>query len=198
MICAVSGASAPIDSAAAAEAERLSVRFEADPSRLSSQSLWYLGIWDVHLGRLDQARAVRDSLRSRAARSENRVDRLLEKSISARLALAGRDSVSARSLLAELVPDGERQLLQWNPWESLGGERLLLAELELARGRFAAASRIAANFDAPAPIPYVMHLRRALEIRRTAAEEVSDRRTATLMQHRLDELGKARVIRRSP
>jgi hypothetical protein len=81
---------------------------------------------------------------------------LLARSVLARATLAGGDSAGAMKLLQELVPTTGRGALTWNPWESLGGERLLLAELRLARGEFAEAMRVARNFDAPGPVPYVL------------------------------------------
>lgn len=199
MLYAAAGAGAPIDGRAAAAADSLSGLFESDPLRRSSTSLWHLAIWDIRVGRLDQARVIRDSLGARAAaRGGSRVDRLLAKSVAARVALAGKDTTTAMALLAELVPAADRPALTWNASESLGGERLLLAELELARGRYSAASSIASNFDAPAPVPYVMYLPRALAIRLSAAEHAGDRRQAAQIQSRIDGLSNARLIRRRP
>jgi hypothetical protein len=93
-------------------------------------------------------------------------------------------------LLQELVPTTGRAALTWSPWESLGGERMLLAELRLARGEFAEAMRLARNFDAPAPIPYLIYLPASLTLRLRAARSLGDAGEVRQVRARLVALGR--------
>ena len=72
----------------------------------------------------------------------------------------------------------------WNPWEALGGERLLLARLLLARGEARAALQVASNFDAPSPVTYLPYLPASLELRIEAAERVGDRKLTERLRRR--------------
>jgi tetratricopeptide (TPR) repeat protein len=187
---AVAGADTGIDSRAAATANRLLKASGSASKDTSSTDLWYLGIWQAHRGRAAEARATGDTLAARAARSGDREESLLARSVLARAALTGGDSAGATKLLQELVPTTGRGALTWNPWESLGGERLLLAELRLARGEFAEAMRVARNFDAPAPVPYVLYLPASLRLRLRAARSLGDEGEARRVRARLVALGR--------
>jgi eukaryotic-like serine/threonine-protein kinase len=195
---AVAGADTTIDSRAAAAANRLLKASGSAPKDMGSTDLWYLGIWQAHRGRAAEARAIGDTLAARAARSADREEALLARSVSARAALAGGDSTGAMTLLRELVPTTGRGALTWNPWESLGGERLLLAELRLARGEFAEAIRVARNFDAPAPVPYVLYLPASLKLRLRAALTLGDEGLAQRVRARLAALGRPDLIGDGP
>ena len=188
---AVAGADTAIDSRAAAAANRLLKAFGSAPKDMGTTDLWYLGIWQAHQGRAAEARAISDTL---AARSADREDSLLARSIGARAALAGGDSAGAMRLLQGLVPTTGRGALTWNPWESLGGERMLLAQLRLARGEFAEAMRLARNFDAPAPIPYLIYLPASLTLRLRAARSLGDAGEARRVRARLVALGRPDLI----
>jgi tetratricopeptide (TPR) repeat protein len=187
---AVAGADAAIDSRAALAGNRLREAFGAAPKDMASLLLWYLGIWEASRGRAAEARAIGDTLAARAAKSGDREETLLARSVMARAALARGDSAGALKLLEELVPTAGRGALTWSPWESLGGERLLLAQLRLARGEFAEAIRVARNFDAPAPVPYVLHLPASLRLRLQAARAIRDEGLARRVGDRLAALGR--------
>ncbi len=199
---AVAGADAAIDSRAAVAANRLRDAYRSAAKDMSGRDLWYLGIWEAHRGRAAEARALADTIAAREARSGDREEAreltLLARSVAARATLARGDSVGALRLLQELVPTTGRGALTWNPWESLGGERLLLAELRLARGEFAEASRIARNFDAPAPVPYVLYLPASLALRLRAARALGDERLAERVRGRLAALGRSDLATDGP
>jgi hypothetical protein len=89
--------------------------------------------------------------------------------------------------LAPTAPDGAA--LTWNPWEALAGERLLLAELLLARGEALAALQVASNFDAPAPISYLPYLPASLTLRITAADRLGDKKLVQHLRRRQEILG---------
>jgi Flp pilus assembly protein TadD len=187
---ALAGADAAIDSRAAAAADRLRHASASAPKEMNSRDLWHLGIWEAQRGGAAEARAIADTLAARAAQSADREETLLAQSVAARAALARGDSAGALKLLQELVPTTGRGALIWNPWESLGGERLLLAQLRLAHGEFAEAIRIARNFDAPAPVPYVLYLPASLTLRLRAALALGDERLAQRIRARLLALGR--------
>ena len=195
---ALAGADAAIDSRAAGAANRLSQAFGSDPKGVSSTDLWYLGTWEAHRGRAAEAQAIGDTLAARAARSVDREETLLAQSVTARAALARGDSAGALKLLQQLVPTAGRGALIWNPWESLGGERLLLAELLLARGEFVEALRLARNFDAPVPVPYVLYLPASLKLRLRAARALGDEQLAQRVRARLVALGRRELIGDGP
>jgi hypothetical protein len=195
---AVAGAGAAIDSHAAVAANRLREVYGAAPKDMGSPELWHLGIWEANQGRAAEAHAIGDTLAARAARSSDREEILLAQSVTARAALARGDSAGALKLLEELVPTTGRAALTWSPWESLGGERLLLAQLRLARGEFAEALRVARNFDAPAPVPYVLYLPASLRLRLQAARAIRDEGLAQRARDRLVALGRRDLATDAP
>ena len=106
-------------------------------------------------GRVRIAAEIAESLAARNPVAPNRRDSLLTASLEARVTLVRGDSVGALEQLRRLAPTS-----RWHSadLESMGGprsERLLLAELLLARGEALAALQVASNFDAPAPISYL-------------------------------------------
>jgi hypothetical protein len=187
---AIAGADTPIDSRAALAGDRLRAAYGAAPKDMGSLPLWYLGIWEAYRGGAVEARAIGDRLAVRAAKSGDREEALLARSVMARAVLARGDSAGALRLLEELVPTAGRGALTWSPWESLGGERLLLAQLRLARGEFAEAIRVARNFDAPATVPYVLYLPASLSLRLQAARAIRDEGLARRVRDRLVALGR--------
>jgi hypothetical protein len=134
-------------------------RLRRDPSAVATISLWFLGSWEAHLGRWEPAEEIVEGLQVRNAVSPTRRDSLLVASLNARVTLAKGDSAAALGQLRNLVPTAENgSALEWNPWESLGGERLLLSQLLLAKGETLAALQVASHFDAPASIMYLPYL----------------------------------------
>ncbi|MBI2404490.1 MAG: protein kinase [Gemmatimonadetes bacterium] len=190
-------AGAPVEDQADQGAAELRRVYEADlrgTRSATSVPLWYLGLWEAHRGRSAEAGVIADSLAAWAARRSARREALMAKSVAARALLAGGDSTTALKPLLALVPDTVRGGLQWSPWESLGGERLLLARLRFARGEFAEGYRVAAGFDGP-PVPHVMYLAASLVLRMSAAERLADRRAADAMQRRLLALGRQDLVK---
>ena len=110
-------------------------RFRREPSSINEVNLWFLGSWEAHAGHAVVAAEIAESLQARNTAAGNRRDSLLVASLAARVTLARGDSAAALEQLRHLTPtadDGSD--LVWNPWESLAGERLLLARLLFARG----------------------------------------------------------------
>jgi len=178
-------AGVPVEVQAEAEAERL----RSDISDLGSFEIWFLGIWDAHRGRLDEARALRDTLMERSAQTDGRRINLVGASLSGHVALAEGDTAEAIRIFDGLSPNVERGSLYY-PWESLGLERLLLARILLARGEYSDAYREATAFDSPgaANLIYPVFLSASLEIRSEAARRLGDHRTVEKMESRLNAL----------
>ncbi|MCI0436703.1 MAG: protein kinase [Gemmatimonadetes bacterium] len=174
----------PASVAAAALRNANATTLSIDPVRL-----WFLGTWEAHTGQLIAAREIADSLAARAVRSGDHMTRLLARSMEARVTLGAGDSARALQMLRSLVPTTDnRQLLAWYPWEALGAERILFAELLLARGHYREALDVSANFDAPAPVSYLVHLPRSLEIRTRAAEALGHDKAASAFRARIAAL----------
>jgi hypothetical protein len=116
----------------------------------------------------------------------------------ARAALARADSAEALRRLSALVPTARRRPLEFDWWESLGGERLALAELLLARGQFAEALRVASIFDSPTPVIYLIYLPASLSVRLRAAQALGDAVLAERFRARLVALGRNDLLGLSP
>jgi tetratricopeptide (TPR) repeat protein len=160
-------------------------RFRREPSSIRSPDLWFMGGWEAARGRVRIAAEIAESLAARNAVAPNRRDSLLTASLKARVTLVRGDSVGALEQLRRLAPTAaDGTALTWNPWEALGGERLLLAELLLARGEALAALQVASNFDAPAPISYLPYLPASLTLRIRAAERLGDSKLAERLRRR--------------
>jgi tetratricopeptide (TPR) repeat protein len=179
-------AGAPDDSAATRAAAELATTGWSVPSA----GLWYLGSWDAHQGRWSAAQAIADTLTRRGGRAEA----LMAKSLAAHAVLAQGDTARAMALLAALVPDAPRTPLTWSPWESLGGARMLLAQLLFLKGKYAESYRVAAMLDAPDPVPYVMYLPASLVLRMRDAVRLGDLSAADATRRRLVALGRQDLL----
>ena len=193
-------AGAPVEADAEQGAAGLARAYAADPSADgggASTNLWTLGIWEAHQGRWAEAQALADTLVRRGARPKGggRRDALMGRALAARAVLARGDTARALVLLAALAPDTNRSPLTWDPWESLGGERMLLARLLFARGRYAECYRVASDFDAPEPVPYVMYVSASLALRMRAAERMGAPAAADAMRRRLLALGREDLLK---
>ena len=156
---------------------------------MSAFRLWFLGVWDAHKGRVNEARVIGDTLTARAAETGERGTNLVAKSLSAHVAVAVGDTASAIQQLYSLSPSAPRGALIY-PWESLGLERLLLARLLLATGRAAEAGTVAATFDSPGAVNlvYPLFLPSSLEVRLDAARALDNQVLVEEIEARLTEL----------
>lgn len=187
---AVAGASLEAQAREAAATKRQEI---AD-GEASYFHLWFLGIWDAHEGRVDEARALADSLATIADQNDDRIAGLMSRSVEARATLASGDSAAALELLRQLVPN-KRRTDYWWPWESLPGESLAFAELLYANGDFEEALRIAKNLDAPArPVTDLIYLPASLALRLRIARQLGDARLEQRCRERLSALGRSDLI----
>jgi hypothetical protein len=177
-----------------AEARGVADSLRAILPSLSETRLWFLGMWDVYRDRVAEARGIRDSLRSRATEG-SRSAGLMEEALTAHITLVEGDTVGALRLLERLAPNGPRIQLA-RPWESLGLERLRLAQVLYALGEYEEAYRVATVFDSPgaASIIFPVFLPESLEVRLRAAEGMGDESLAAHLRERLRGLGREDLV----
>jgi serine/threonine protein kinase/tetratricopeptide (TPR) repeat protein len=194
VLAALAGAGFAKEANSYAEQARRLYRSSAD--NLSNIELWFLGTWLAHTGDIADAATMADLIQRRVGKGEPRRDSLLAASLRARVTLVSGDSSGALRQLRALIPTtASHSDLTWNPWESLPGERLLLAQLLLARNQIDEAVQVAANFDSPVPIVYLMYLPASLSLRVQGAERLGDPRLAQLSRSRLSALRSSNIAR---
>jgi hypothetical protein len=154
-------------------------------------SLWLLGAWHARTGNRAGTEAMRNALAARAVAAKDPWTERLADALTARLALLAGDTTAAVAGLRALLGAGRRDALEWDLGESLAPERLLLAELSLARGQPAAALTIAGIFDHPAPAVFLPFLPASLVLRQRAALALRREDEARRLQARLVALGHA-------
>ena len=118
-------------------------------------------------------------------------DTLVHDALAARLAVLRADTARAIGILWSLTPRGTMSEIAWEPMAPLAEERLLLAKLLLAKGRYADALEVAGVLDTSAPMAYAQYLREALEVRIAAARALGRQRDAAVYQDRLTGLARA-------
>jgi len=151
----------------------------------SSGALWLCGIWADHQG---DAQAVRDIEAVLIARSDStgaRRDSLVANRMNAYSALAAGDTAAAVQRFRAMVPAAGRRNLRWDLWESLGPERLKLAQLLFAREEYAEALRVAEWLDHPHPVLYLLYLPESLRLRVRIANAMGDTELAAECRGRL-------------
>ena len=162
--------------------------------------LWYLSLIALRLRDTAELASIQRIVESRADSSGARTDRLVAAEASARLSLLRGDTTRAIKELLALEPTARRNDITWMPWESLGAERMMLAELLLARGNARRAIDVATLIDAPEPAAYLYWLRFSLQLRVRAADQLHDARLAKSYRARLAQLDveAARVVESRP
>jgi hypothetical protein len=177
----VASAGGGFDREAAAFADSLSATY----GKASVPMLWHLATWETHRGNLPRVRGIAEVLRQKADSSGSRRDRLVRDAIAARLRLLEGDTLGALPMLRALAPTGTRRDIAWNAWESLGPERIQLAELLFARGLLAEAFGVATQLDATEPTTYPLYQRASLTLRLRIAEAMRNSKLATDYRRRL-------------
>ncbi|HTT68106.1 MAG TPA: hypothetical protein VMF70_08760, partial [Gemmatimonadales bacterium] len=115
-------------------------------------------------------------------------DTLAHGALAARLAVLRADTTQAIAILSSLTPRGTMGELAWEWMAPLAEERLLLAQLLLAKGRYADALAVAGVLDAAAPMAYALYLRDGLEVRAQAAHALGRRALEAVLRGRLKAL----------
>ena len=160
----------------------------ASYERSSVPMLWHLATWEIHRKNLPRVRKIAQVLQQKADSSASRRDRLIHDAIAARLRLLEGDSVGALRMLRALSPSAPRSDLAWSAWESLGPERMELAELLFARGDLREALGVANQLDATEPLTYPLYQRSSLILRLRIAEAMKDAKLSADYRRRLADL----------
>jgi tetratricopeptide (TPR) repeat protein len=153
-------------------------QFGTDYAVMGGPMLWALGSWAAHRGDAPGLSAITAALEAKVDSSGTRIDSLLAKVMAARMMLVSGDTASAMRNLASLSPNAQAGDLEWQPWESLAGERLTLAKLLFARGDYAGADQVASRLEAPQPVIHLVFLPAALALRERAAVALGQERRA--------------------
>ncbi len=138
---------------------------------MPSPFLWMIGLWEHRRGNRDGLEAIGAVYERRAERG-SRMDSVLGSSARALTALSSGDTATAIDILQAITPTAPHQRLIWDPWESLGPERLLLAKLLLKDGSAEKAMQVASYLASPAALPYVHHLPASIAVRLQAAAQL--------------------------
>ena len=89
------------------------------------------------------------------------------------------------ALLAALHMRVDQQQLVYSPWQSLGFERLLLAQLLAARGDDKGVIRTCAALESSQPIVFLLYRFDCDSLRAAAAERLGDMELARRLRSRL-------------
>jgi hypothetical protein len=175
-----------------AEAKAVAERLAGErPDQAYDFSLWLLGAWHARTGNRAGTEAMRNALTAQAKATKDPWTGRLADALTAHLALLAGDTAAAVTGLQAVLGAGRRDALEWELSEPLAPERLLLAELSLARGQPAKALAIATIFDHPAPVVFLPFLPASLALRQQAALALGRKDEARRLQARLVALGQA-------
>ena len=174
-----------------------SLRNTSGPSyedSLDGGRLLLLGAWYAESGQTAAAERLEQRLTGRATRGHDPEDRLRADALAAHLLLARGDSDAALARFRALRPVARRDYLVWGYTESLPVERLIQAEMLLARGRNQEALHEASAFDHPTPVVYLPFLPASLVVRYKAALALSRSDEAARYRGRLAALGRRDLV----
>ena len=180
-------AGAPFAREAAGAEERLR-RASGDTYETLPRWRWLMGAWLWYIGDTERLHALAEDFLADAEESGERRALMLAQALDARSTLARGDTAAAVAKLTRLAPTGRPIDIKYVESEGLAADRLLLAELHLARGDFEAARQTASLLDHAAPIMYPVFLLRSLEIRRDAAAALGKEQDARDFADRIAQL----------
>jgi serine/threonine protein kinase len=156
------------------------------------EPLWVLLVWHAARGDTTHLAAAAAALDRRAQTDSSTRSRLFAEAGRAHLALARHDTTNAIAQLAALPNPGAD--LEWQFGDALPVERLLLARLLLAKGRYRESARAASVFDHPAPVIFLPFTGESLRIRYSAALAIEAASAADSARARLTALGRVDII----
>jgi hypothetical protein len=171
---------------------------EKGPDKASPSTLWLVGAWQARKGERAGTEAMRTALTRRSQVMKDPWIARFADVLSARLSLLDGDTTGAIGQLRAVLGAGRREALDWDLGESLAADRLLLAELLLARGHTAEAMGVAGVFDHPAPAVFLPFLPASLALRHRAALALGRDTEAGGYQQRLVALGQGGASAPSP
>jgi len=171
-----------------AEAAKVIQSLAGEYEGMGTQRLWYHGSWAYYRGEQARLDTIVRAMEGNAD-AQRDPDSLLTAALAARLALLRGDTTAAIQRLLRLRPSAPRLDITWGVWESLGSERLLLAQLLMAREEYALALRIADGFDHAQPAIYLVYLPASLALRAEAGERLGRPQLAQQFGRKLVALG---------
>ena len=176
-------AGSPDRAAATAFAANTLTRLAKQPDDVGDGTIWLAGAWSAELDNVGTTEAMH-----RAAVRRHGRESPLARSLEGRLALARSDTAAAIAILAANAPAAPKHLIPSMPWQSLVADRILLAQLYLARRLPYEAIETASVVDAPAVLADIVFLPMSLRIRAEAADMVGDQQLARESRQRLEAL----------
>lgn len=150
-----------------------------------ARQLLLLGVWRSHRGDTTGAKEVAVVLNRQADSAQDQSTHQAAAILQADLALALGDTARAMALLAALHMRVDQQQLVYSPWQSLGFERLLLAQLLAARGDDKGVIRTCAALESSQPIVFLLYRFDCDSLRAAAAERLGDMELARRLRSRL-------------
>lgn len=156
---------------------------------------WWHGIWAWH--RRDAvrlARIVAWAADTMGVGEPDGTDTLVHNALAARLALLRADTTRAMEFLSRVEPRGDMGDMGWQFLGPVPEERLLYAQLLLAKGRYSEALEVAGVFDSSQPMAYALYLPQSLEVRVRAAERLGRRDVAARCRERLVALSRRDLL----
>ena len=178
-----------VNSEAAAVAKRLSR--ETTNKKTLPFTLWLLGAWHARNGNRAATDTLRLALIARSVATDDPRVKRFARVLGARLMLLDGDSAAAIAALRAELGVGSREVLEWDIGPPLAADRLLLAELLLARGQPGQAMSVAGVFDHPTPAVFLPFLPASFVLRRRAALALGREKDARRFESRLGALGHA-------
>ncbi len=154
---------------------------------------WLLTTWALARDRAADVRALTVPAPADARAGWTRSDSLLGQVLTGYDRLSRDDTTGALRAFDALKPTAPQTNITWDPWESLAAERLLAAELHLARGGAKRAMQLASLTELHAPTINLLHLRRSLELRARAARALGDADAEATARGRLASLPRERA-----
>jgi tetratricopeptide (TPR) repeat protein len=180
---------ARVDSIAQA---RWTSSWEGAPAR----TMWLVGTWRAYIGDRDGLSLLRSRLHAAAQSAPDARNRIMADAIDARFTLLS-DTARAIEILRGLRATGSRADLLVALYEAFPAERLLLAELLLAREMPEEAYWAAAVLDHPQPLLFTAFVPKSLALRFRAASSLSGsawRARATEARRRLEAMGRSDLL----
>ena len=155
---------------------------------------WLYGAWHALKGDSTEVRSLRDILRDRADEADDEEMALYAEALSGHLDLIRHDSTSAIERWSSLSSVGIADSLNASFGRSIPIERLRLAEVLCAQGRYQECLDVASIFDHPGPLIFIPFLPASLALRYQAAVQLGWDEKANEFRTRLDRLGRLDML----
>jgi tRNA A-37 threonylcarbamoyl transferase component Bud32/TolB-like protein len=189
-------AGAPFERAARDLEAFASQTFGEDYERLpGTESNWVMGVWNAYVGAQAKVDALATALAARAAQSQLPRDRMFAEALAVHGSAMRTDTTAVVRRVLNLASTARGSDLAWAYGEALPVERLQVAELLLAQGRYRESYDAAAVFDHPGPFIFLTFVPRSLAVRYVAARALGMADVATQCRDRLVSLGREDLVR---